>query len=335
MVEVYNNFKAVKDCIQQLYNSEVHNVYQSASFIEKRLKYMKFQHFTKRTKYKFYKSVKEGVVRMLIGIEYNKNSNKVISTLDYYDVYYNATLDNDVLAEAFHEILLEIGKGVKPYIVFENVTEDSKLFTLLKSTNTSFEILKTTGCGRIYIKDSYEDYFNGLSKNSRQNIRTSYNRLKTDNREIRLEVFDKSTLNKKIINMQQSLYVKRYVEKNKSNKLAGLFKKIYEPISSIINSMDEMMSFVVFIDNEIAGYLTGLINKTNNSITIPRLAIDTKFSRYSPGNLLVNESIKYIHDKKLFTLFDLGIGDESYKYVMGAENYVAYNIRVNINDTNR
>lgn len=66
----------------------------------------------------------------------------------------------------------------------------------------------------------------------------------------------------------------------------------------------------------------------DNEIMIPRLSIDIKYARYSVGNLLINETIKYLTNSKGYEVFDLAQGNEPYKYVMGGVEHFKYNFKI-------
>lgn len=67
----------------------------------------------------------------------------------------------------------------------------------------------------------------------------------------------------------------------------------------------------------------------DGKILVPRLSINMDYRRYSPGGLLINETIKYISLKE-FREFDLQRGDESYKYNYGGTDYQNHSWIVNI-----
>ena len=48
------------------------------------------------------------------------------------------------------------------------------------------------------------------------------------------------------------------------------------------------------------------------------VAVDDKFSRYSPGMILLSKTIEMEIGKKSIACFDLTNGDEGYKFSLGA-----------------
>ncbi len=54
---------------------------------------------------------------------------------------------------------------------------------------------------------------------------------------------------------------------------------------------------------------------------IPRLAINSDFSFYSPGMVLIRELVDYTVRSPELSTIDLSRGDEKYKYAVGGEEY--------------
>ena len=175
-----------------------------------------------------------------------------------------------------------------------------------------------------------------MSKSARQNIRTYYNRMQKDN--IKHLYYnldkDKTIIKKRTL---RNLYLKRFSEKNK-NILKIIFTAVYEPIQKVLLEQPNVQCGILQIkDNKekIAAYFMGLNDKINNSIVIPRLVYNSKYSRYGSGMILIIETIKDMFISSKVKTLDLGTGNEPYKYVLGCEKYMAYNYTLEVkNDTN-
>ncbi len=75
----------------------------------------------------------------------------------------------------------------------------------------------------------------------------------------------------------------------------------------------------------LAAFWAGYFSPSGESVTVPRLAINLQFSRYSPGSILINESIKEFHNSyPEVRELDLSSGTEKYKYDMGGVEYNTY-----------
>ena len=84
-----------------------------------------------------------------------------------------------------------------------------------------------------------------------------------------------------------------------------------------LRHMHSSMSVMLFIDNELAAFMSGLKSPGESDYIIPRLSINGKYSFYSPGMLLVNETVRYLIEKTSNRNLDLSLGTENYKTQMG------------------
>ena len=84
------------------------------------------------------------------------------------------------------------------------------------------------------------------------------------------------------------------------------------------------------IDGEVAAFMFGYINQRNHSLEIPKLAINEKFGFYSPGMLLVDNTVKYLANNTSIKNLDLCRGTEQYKLKMGGKIYPTYKYIVKI-----
>lgn len=184
----------------------------------------------------------------------------------------------------------------------------------------------------IDISKSYDIYFSNLTKSSRQNLRTAYNRTKTDEMQIKLCVLDSNGYNKNlnsIINLSESRHAQRYGH-NKTF-IGVLFRKYLNYATIIYKKTNKYsLSFMLKINDEIAGVMSGLISQ--DIYIVPRLAINDKFKRYSPGIILLNETIKWLQNNRSIINLDLSFGLEPYKFSMGGTKYNCYNFTIKEHD---
>ncbi len=177
--------------------------------------------------------------------------------------------------------------------------------------------------------DDYDEYYKALTKHVRQNLRTSYNRLKSDNIEYSFEVIDNLSMTSAIWNGVSNIYCKRQKDAYGASGVWMDMKNKYLKHDSIsLRYNDNLFCAILKYGNEIAAVLMGLINYEKTTIIVPRLAINTDFYHYSPGNQLVNECIKYLIEKTKVRNLDLSRGTEQYKYMMGGEEYQTVNFDI-------
>ena len=63
-------------------------------------------------------------------------------------------------------------------------------------------------------------------------------------------------------------------------------------------------------------YMAGLYSETQKAYYVPRLCINDQYAKYSPGIILINETVKSLLSNQTHRL-DLMLGDEPYKTAMG------------------
>ncbi len=190
---------------------------------------------------------------------------------------------------------------------------------------------KETECYAIKLQDSYEEYYQNLSKSRRQNIRTTYNRLSNDSINYSLRIYSSGdNINMKTLEKLNTIYRKRHQEWNgifteNKSKSYNLLKKWQELNRDIIfksiKKIPNAIVVVLEINNEPAAFMVAYIYK--KSLIVPRLAIDLTYAKYSPGGLLIVEYIKYQYNSengKDFVI-DLCRGNEKYKSDYGGMLY--------------
>lgn len=164
--------------------------------------------------------------------------------------------------------------------------------------------------------NNYKNYYESLSKSMRQNVRTSYNRLTTDRKNYFLEVHN--SISVKICKEIDEVYIKRKKTWNGvETKTVNRFRDI---VYSSVNKLREGKMCILRIDNEVAAFFIGY--EGEDVIHIPRLAINEKYARYSPGIVLINEYLKL----EITSIFDLGRGQETYKIKLNGVMYKTYNL---------
>ncbi|MBP3314116.1 MAG: GNAT family N-acetyltransferase [Oscillospiraceae bacterium] len=174
-----------------------------------------------------------------------------------------------------------------------------------------------TPCVVISLPNDFEEYSASLSKNTRQNLRTAYNRLQKDEKTFELQVVDHHAMSRNLRHKLLKIYADRQVKhyRKAGGYLYRLFIRYIDVGTILHKEFPEVKSFVLRIDGQIAGYFDALYKDCE--VVIPRLAIDDTFSRYSPGVLLLNESIRYFYDSTAIRTIDLTHGNEQYKVAMG------------------
>lgn len=174
---------------------------------------------------------------------------------------------------------------------------------------------------------THEEYVASLPKNIYKNIRKSYNHLTTDGKEMKLRVFTHSNMaSDGYLRYLWHFYFKRkmawrHKSYNALSNITTYLKALYEVKSGCatasLKKLKKAELYTLEIDGKAAAFM--IVYRHNKHLLMPRLAIDTTFSRYSPGILLILEATKLWINEGIVD-FDMCRGDERYKKEMGGIN---------------
>ncbi len=231
-------------------------------------------------------------------------------TIAFQDFIYSDNLsEEDMLA------CLQLLKAKCGEIRFYNLSHESMLYRVLAKQGEPVRENKNV---TIPIGEGYEGYYAALSKNTRQNVRTAYNRMSTDGRLWEIELVDGRNLKRDVEKELMDVYVTRRKARYRATSAVHEWFLRHEHFNTIaMRQLDEAKFIVLRIDGKVAAFLAGYVDENHESLLIPRLAISDEFGRYSPGVVLINESMKLLEDKLHLKFLDLSKGDEKYKTQMG------------------
>ena len=242
--------------------------------------------------------------------------------MDYVDFLYNAKL-KERWKEALEVVMGRLKHDGIAEVVADFVPADSPLFSLKDGIEKTGETLNAS----ISLQEfpSHADYFAHLGKSPRQNVRTAYNRLRRDGHMYRLVLGD-SINNRELSDTCQKLYLNRQSVRYGWGGVIHYIGAYFASYFRLSLCDIKVFSALLTIDNEPAAMLQGYENSNAKSIEVPELAINEKFSFYSPGMILVNEVCRYLIEEKHYNALDLARGTEKYKKDMGGTIYKTYSI---------
>lgn len=251
---------------------------------------------------------------------------------DYYDVLSTPTVTPEQLRTMFQQIEKDYQAiGTK----FIHIKASSLIYQAIEGL-PGVE-LSSLDCVAIQLPDTYDIYFQHLTKSVRQNIRTAYNRASKNNVNYQLQVFSKAE--SACINWKhlKELYQKRnHFRKQKMYwksalyyQLDYLFGKEKDLFDYEATKATDFTLAVLKMNEEIAAYFFGF--QTNTNLEINRVVINDHFKFYSPGLLLLNEFIQ--QNILQIKVIDLTVGDEKYKFDLGGEKHLIYSGNVKMNAT--
>ncbi len=322
VIKKYTDYRKIKEVWAKLWGCNTKtSVYQSPEYVALLIKHILGFQVIHQSSPLYYLFIKDGKDIMILPL-FKKWFRNHYSLLGYKSGcgYLDAIYDNNMTISLMNECMDTL---IRQYpdtsILVRNVKETSLLgeFFLYCGLNIS-----DRPCVNIHYKDSYDNYFNSLSKNTRQNIRTAYNRIERDDKRIKVECFKSGNIPAAMHKNLLDIYIKR--QSGRYGKLTRLglkfFVNYFDLGTMAERELKELETICMLtIDDEIAAFLD--ILHQGDTVVVPRLAINDRFNTYSPGMLLLNECAKnFIINSKIRDL-DLTHGDEKYKLSLGGENH--------------
>lgn len=176
-------------------------------------------------------------------------------------------------------------------------------------------------CPHIILPDSWDKYLEEfLSAATRRSLKYDTRKLQSLD-EFRVTHVEPENVETQIETLL-SLYLIRWGHKSEAdlNRFRSIFKSCFENNSLWLDILWEgsvpIAGFAVFLDHKIKSFTTYTI------------VSNKKYAKRSPGSVMVGYSIRYAIENG-FRIFDLGTGDEPYKFSFGATERFSRNIIIN------
>lgn len=280
----------------------------------------------------YYEVVDNGKTVMIAPLcRFNKTNNYSIiglfNGLQVYDFVYN----HSVPVEKINEYVIFLLRSIDfVSLSIKNMISSSLVLEAIKRVNGLVLDEEQSENVSILIGNNYDEYFGKLSKHTRQNIRTAYNRIIRDNINIDFNECIDQKINRQELNELIDLYCDRHEKRYGvySSKYKRFYLKYFD-FSTLCQQNYHNYYAILKFNNTNAAFLSGLIDKNSHSIIVPRLSINDEFLKYSPGMILINETAKKISDYCDIDYLDLSKGNEKYKLSMGGKIYYTVNFSIN------
>lgn len=252
-----------------------------------------------------------------------------ISSSDYLNFIYT----DDVSEHDFKEFICELKRLYKNYeLILNNINESTRVCKILRNMDNIVEIRKDI-CVKINIPNTYDEYCMYLKKNYRDKIKRNYNKLKRDKKEISFEYKLEEKINEHLSKELYDVYEKRQEFKGRISNIGKILSYIYklfnlnkDEVTLAIQNYEKNFVAIEYIDNKISAQLIGFIH--DDVIVFPRVAMNPEFSKYSPGILLLSNTVEYLCENKKYKVMDITRGNEKYKYDYGGVEHYNYCFKV-------
>lgn len=252
---------------------------------------------------------------------------------DYLNFIYDK-FDPDSVGYLFSQIKLKY--GICNYIL-EEIRQNSDLAQYVIH-KFKLKNIEQNICVDLVIPNSEDEYKKILSKGAKQNIRTAFNRAKTDGISFIFD-FDDKSVNLHEFEMYRNI---RLLDKNKShsNILSHLKSFIsskirhklyykfpeYSPFTHDVNS-----KFITIksVEGELCAAFNYGFDEEHSQVILMAVSTNPKYYKYSPGILALYKFILNEIDCKEIKSIDFTRGNERYKYVLGGNEH--YNVKLIFN----
>lgn len=255
---------------------------------------------------------------------------------------YGNFIYNKFSKEAFDSIIRYIVKkyGIK-YFYLNRIRSNSDIYMYIKNKK---ELRKSsiTPAVELTLPKNTDNYSKILSKHARQNIRTAYNRVKSDDL-----CFDLNYEEKEIdINKCKKLREIRLndIQRKESQSRSyffSLYKKIKDKIKIkfpkylVIEEDKNSKIMTICYKGELLAFFNYGLDYIHKKIVIMAVGTNIEFKRYSPGLILMHSFIiNEINNKdSVIDAIDFTRGNESYKYELGGNMNLIYDIKLDYNNS--
>lgn len=183
-------------------------------------------------------------------------------------------------------------------------------------------------CFAIPVPKDYDEWRRSLSRSMRQNLSTHRNRMKRDNVDCSFRFICGEKLDRSLCRRMMWVYADRFLVKNGFR--CGPFRVLVIRALQAFLLRDQMTRWmnraggnfhaVLNINGEVAAFASGLICR-DKRLLISRLAILTKYARYSPGHTLISATMRYVIEQNRTGALDIKQLDLSQG---GSQNGMAY-----------
>lgn len=346
-VKVYRKFCDIKESYIRCFENSNARVFQKHYMISS-MTSLPFR-LKRKSPLKCYAVYESGIAKVICPIwKYGGDTAYIVGSregFEFVDIIHDR-LSDIVLQDFYKELFIKMKSDGISLLTIKWLDESSQTYRCLQNLEEkgTIRIHNFTEIPNvcIYLKEpTYDEYFKRLSKHVRQNVRTAYNRLKKDNKVVQFDLFFLKTIddykkNELLLNEAMCLYLRRHENRyEKKTTIKYRINREFQYLTRTIKLGDGVFGGLRDIETQkLVGFFEGYYDEYHNEIAVPRLAIDDKYSFYSPGMILVNEAVKYLYDKTSIRSLNLARGDEKYKYDMGGETYNTVSLDIRIDDLN-
>ncbi len=189
---------------------------------------------------------------------------------------------------------------------------------------------KVVRCVHIPLAESFDAYLGSLSKNTHHYLRNNRNHLKADGKRHEVRTFLNQPIPRETLVRLFRLHEKRYREKGNGRGVARFLPVPWfirlNPTIMALGELANAFCSILYIEGDVAAFCAGFSCR-DNKVLLPFFAIDSDFSRYAPGGLLITETVMELIERG-YRYLDLSRGGERYKFMYGGVEHYNYHYQL-------
>lgn len=255
--------------------------------------------------------------------------------------------------DGFDDAVMALLSYIKGNVSLNTIEDRSSLRSFAPNNSSIIDSCSADNGYAINLPDSFDAYLKTLHSSMRQNIRTAYNRIQKEGKEMKVYILrnkDGKHIEKEIHAITDNEYNDVHISKK---QMAVLKKEMYafyyrrlqryhvnkgrvkqwfnNHFNHLIYNAEKLetaYTIILEIDGRAASFLYAFMLPKGDRMWIPILSFNTDYKFFSPGVIILCEFIKYLLNETNVRCLDLGLGNEPYKQKMGGEVYEYMNYRI-------
>ncbi len=228
-----------------------------------------------------------------------------------------------------------------------NFIKENNSFDRFLEKNYKSDFRYKTTCIQVLPHESFDSFYQSMTKHTRQNIRTALNREIKENNELHIEVFN--TVNRQQADEFYKIYIKRSQNKNSVNfSKDGIKASVYKLNNKIYNdrlkrNLEKFNYLIYSMVNNPASCLIGIFDgekkigfiyclRENRSLLRNAIVcFDESYGFFTPGMTAFYRFFKdyiYSDSSERASIIDMTRGTENYKYKLGGTEHYLNNYKI-------
>lgn len=188
----------------------------------------------------------------------------------------------------------------------------------------------------ISLPDNVNEYMSILSKHSRQNLRTAYNRMVKDGLSFKSSILEKEIdgkirkkceeIRKQRLPFKKQTERKQWALKTKVHMFFDDKLRIHFPYKSVVEVEKNGNLLLVTHGDEVAAFFYYGYEEHKKRVVVMTAGTNIMYARYSPGFYFMFQQIKSWIEEKTVEVVDFTRGGEQYKFFLGCEKIPVCNM---------